>query len=346
MISYGNRVFVRAEINGVTVYEKRTNRYQFYKDVSIGQLRPYWTEAELWKYLESKKDTISMDIVFRAPFHINWLIEETCNLDCIYCFAHNKMKHRRAKDAIQRTAEYILSLGAMNVGLSGGEPTMNPYLADVIGSLAGNCSISLDTNGTLPCLSDMAGLLKRANVLVRITVDAVDTCTLQRVRPGKTDFDQRSIIQHNIQTMLSHDVPLMVHTVVTQYNADKLHLIAEELLRLGVRRWQMYGVDYSEKCKAIYHEIRLSYQELMEVYTDVKAAYGNQIEMSVYFDENSFSANSVLLVDCEGKFYLDSITDGIHYIGADPTTPTLEEICAALDVPLHCKGYLWTPDSQ
>lgn len=344
MISYDNRVFVRSEKNGVTVYEKRTNLYRFYKDISIDQLQIYRTEAELLKYLESQKGAISQDIAFGAPFHINWLIEETCNLDCIYCFAYDKMKHHHARDAIQRTAEHILSLGILNVGLSGGEPTMNPYLADAIGFLEGKCSINLDTNGTLLCLSDMVSLLKRSNTLVRITVDATDADTLQRMRPGKTDFDQLSAIRNNIRTMLDNGVPLMVHTVVTRYNADRLRLIADELLRLGVRRWHMYGVNYAEKCKSIYNDIRLSHKELMKVYMDVKTAYGNQIEMSVYFDENSFSANSVLLVDCEGKFYLDSITDGIHYIGADSTAPTLEEIRTALDIPLHCKGYLWTPN--
>ena len=343
MVSYDNRVFVRSEKNGVTVYEKKSNLYRFYKGISISQLQPCRTEAELLEYLDARKEAISGEIAFSAPFHINWLIEETCNLDCIYCFAHDKMRHHHAGDAIRRTAEHILSLGILNVGLSGGEPTMNPYLADVIGLLEGKCSINLDTNGTLPCLSNMASLLKRANVLVRVTVDAVDRDTLQRLRPGKTNFDQLSAIRHNIRAMLDNGVPLMVHTVVTRYNIDSLHLIAEELLRLGVRRWHMYGVNYAEKCKNIYSDIRLSNEELMKVYMDVKSVYGTQIEMSVYFDENSFSANAVLLVNCEGEFYLDSITDGIRYIGADPTAPTLEEICTVLDIPLHCKGYLWTP---
>ena len=190
----------------------------------------------------------------------------------------------------------------------------------------------------------MSVLLKHANVLVRVTLDAVDDDTLRRLRPAKSAFIQLPAIRQNITAMLAHGVPLMVHTVVTQYNLNRLAGIAEELVRLGVQRWHLYGVNYSEKCKDIYDQIKVTQEELVKAYMAVKNAYGDKIEMSVYFDEGSYSANSVLLVDSDGRFYLDSIRNGIHYIGTDPTSPSAEEIRAAMDVPLHCKGYLWTPD--
>lgn len=344
MLSFGNELYVRSEPNGITVYEKKTNLYKFYKNISMECLQSFSTAAQVRAYLEPMQQRISRDIVFGAPFHVNWLIEETCNMDCIYCFAHDKMNRHRAKEAIRRTAEHILSLGILNVGLSGGEPTMNPYLAEVLKILDGRCSINLDTNGTLPCLRDMSVLLKHANVLVRVTLDAVDDDTLRRLRPAKSAFIQLPAIRQNITAMLAHGVPLMVHTVVTQYNLNRLAGIAEELVRLGVQRWHLYGVNYSEKCKDIYDQIKVTQEELVKAYMAVKNAYGDKIEMSVYFDEGSYSANSVLLVDSDGRFYLDSIRNGIHYIGTDPTSPSAEEICAAMDIPLHCKGYLWTPD--
>ena len=136
----------------------------------------------------------------------------------------------------------------------------------------------------------------------------------------------------------------MIHTVITQINKNYLKDIAEVLVDLGVNRWHIYGVNYSEKCKKFYDKIKLTNEELNSIYLDIKKQYGDKINMSVYFDEGNYSANSVLLINSEGKFYLDSITNGIHYIGNNSKLPTLDEINKELNTELHCKGYLWTPD--
>lgn len=189
----------------------------------------------------------------------------------------------------------------------------------------------------------MAKLLKDANVLVRITIDSVDSEILEKVRPSKSEkLNQLEMIKSNIKKLQKENVPIMVHTVITQINKNYLKDIADVLVDLDVNRWHIYGVNYSEKCKAFYDKIKLTNEELNNIYLDIKKQYGNMINMSVYFDEGNYSANSVLLINSEGKFYLDSITNGIHYIGNNPKLPTLEEINEDLDTKLHCKGYLWT----
>lgn len=345
MIEIENKIYIRSEKNGITVYEKDTNLYKFYENISIDEIKNMKDLQEIQDYLDEHSSYISTNIDFSQPFRINWLIEERCNLDCIYCFADDKMENNETKENILETANHILNLGFMNVGLSGGEPTINPYLKDVIEIFKGKCSINIDTNGTIEQLGDMAQLLKEANVLVRITIDSVNTEVLDKVRPSKNKkLNQLEIIKSNIRKLQNENVPIMIHTVVTQINKNHLFDIAKELVDLGVKRWHMYGVNYAEKCKDFYEEIKLTNSELNDIYLDVKKEYGDKINMSIYFDEGNYSANSVLLINSEGKFYLDSITNGIHYIGQNPKFPTLDEINSELDTKLHCKGYLWTPD--
>lgn len=341
---YEGLLYVRDEKNGITVYEKQTNLYKFYEGITLDKLRLFKNADEVSSYLLMYGTSINRNIVFGSPFHVNWLIEETCNLDCIYCFAHDKMHYNRAKEQIKNTAECIIKLGILNVGISGGEPLLNPYITDVIEILSGKCSINIDTNGTISSLGEMVKLLKEARVLVRITLDAVEENIVAKLRPAKNEFEQLPIIFDNIKTMLNAGVLFMVHTVVTRYNVAHLVEIAKKLAKLGVKRWHMYGVNYSEKCKEIYDEIRLSKNELIVAYMNVKYLYGNVIEMSLYFDEESYSANSVLLIDSFGRFYLDSIRTGIHYICENPQAPSLNDIQEELDIQLHCKGYLWTQD--
>lgn len=345
MLEIENKIYIRPEINGITVYEKDTNLYKFYENVNFEEIEDIKGLAKVEEFLEKNKNHINTNIKFSHPFRINWLIEERCNLDCIYCFADDKMENNETRENILETANHILDLGFMNVGLSGGEPTINPYLKDVIDTFKGKCSINIDTNGTLEQLGDMAKLLKEANVLVRITIDSVNSEILEKVRPSKNKkMNQLELIKKNIKKLQKENVPIMIHTVITQINKNYLKDIAEVLVDLGVNRWHIYGVNYSEKCKKFYDKIKLTNEELNSIYLDIKKQYGDKINMSVYFDEGNYSANSVLLINSEGKFYLDSITNGIHYIGNNSKLPTLDEINKELNTELHCKGYLWTPD--
>lgn len=345
MLNIENKLYIRSEENGITVYEKDTNLYKFFENIKITDIDETKKFEEINKFLKSKKNHINSNIKYTKPFRINWLIEERCNLDCIYCFADDKMENNETRENILETANHILELGFMNIGISGGEPTINPYLKDVIETFKGKCSINIDTNGTLKQLGDMADLLREANVLVRITIDSANEEILNKVRPSKSKkLEQLEIIKYNIKKLQQENVPIMIHTVVTQINKNYLKDIAELLIKLKVKRWHVYGVNYSEKCKEFYDKIKLTNMELNEIYTNIKKEYGDKINMSVYFDEGNYSANSVLLINSEGKFYLDSIKNGINYIGKNPKNPTLQEINKQLDIPIHCKGYLWTPN--
>ena len=149
MLEIENKIYIRPEINGITVYEKDTNLYKFYENVNFEEIKEIKGLEKVEEFLEKNKHHINTNIKFSHPFRINWLIEERCNLDCIYCFADDKMENNETRENILETANHILDLGFMNVGLSGGEPTINPYLKDVIETFKGKCSINIDTNGTL-----------------------------------------------------------------------------------------------------------------------------------------------------------------------------------------------------
>ena len=136
----------------------------------------------------------------------------------------------------------------------------------------------------------------------------------------------------------------MVHTVVSQFNLNHLQAIAEKLIELGVKRWQLNGVNYSEKCKTFYDDIKISGVLLNDVYQRIKKRYENKLDITAFFDEGNYSADSIVLIDSKGRFYLDSIKYGIHFIGKEYNQPSLQEIREALDIQMHCSGYLWMPD--
>ena len=345
MINYKNKLIIRKEKNGIVVYEKETNLYKFYEGIDFSKID---VNKDVETFLLNNKNKINRNIDYQYPIRINWLIEEKCNLDCIYCFAHDKMNNKATDKKTQNTTNVIKRLNVLNVGLSGGEPTLNPYLPNIISELSKFCSVNLDTNGITPNLPKIAEPLKNGNVLVRLTIDSVDNDILMKLRPNKhkTYFDYMSILEKNIKILRKNNIKMMVHSVVTQINKNNLVEIGYKLIELGITRWHLYGVNYSEKCKDFYDKIKVTNEQLKECEAQLNKLFSDKINISFYFDEGNYSANSVIMVNCKGEFFLDTIFNGYKYIGKDPTNPSLDEINKNLDIKLHCYGYLWEDNSE
>lgn len=341
MIVINNTIYIRKEKNGITVYNSKDNLYKFYENIKYRDIVHIKKDEEKLKYLEKNEEKINKNIVYTFPFRINWLVCESCNLDCIYCFANDKMRKKENKMSILKTVEHILKLKTMVIGITGGEPTLNPYLYDIIDKLTGKCAICIDTNGTLPLSNKLIKKIKESNALVRITIDAFNEATLNKIRTAKNpNLNQLRNIQTNIEKLKSEDVCFMIHTVITKYNKDELDDVANNLIALGVKRWHLYGVNYCEKCKKYYDEIRVQKRELEKIYKYLTDKYGEQLNISLYYDEKKYNERAVILVNSDGKFFLDTIRSGMKFIGKNSKRPSKMEIEKFLDVKAHCNGYL------
>ncbi len=341
MINLENKVLIRAEKNGINVYRRMDDSYTFYEGLNKEDVLNK-TIAQVEEFLLENTNRISQNIKYQYPFKVNWLIDERCNLDCIYCFADDKMKCGFCRQDILNTANHITSLNIMTVGLSGGEPTLNPFLKEAILSLKDKCFINLDTNGVSDKIGEIVQILKEAHVLVRITIDSIDPKILRMIRPFKNNGvnNMYQLIENNIKILKENAIEVMVHTVITQFNKDDLVSIGNKLIELGITTWQLYGVNYSQKCAKIYDSIKVGSKEIKEIYDKLKMEFNDKLNISVYYNEENFSSNAVLLIDSSGKFFVDSIFSGITYIGSNARKPSAKEISNVLNTNLHCKGYL------
>ncbi|MBR4581820.1 MAG: radical SAM protein [Lachnospiraceae bacterium] len=342
---YG-RYFIREERNGITVYNKLTHIYWFYEGLSIHDLEKNHADegaGKLEDYLESQSDRRTKHIESDYPFYIGWQLSGTCNLDCIYCFAENKI-HNRDTDDIMDVANTILGFRPISVGLSGGEPTLNPRLGDIMRLFHGKTNCVLNTNGTTAQLEKLLPIMKETNCFVRMTIDTFDNDLLNTLRPPvrmpEGGFDQISKFKHNIRLMQEAGINFMIHTVITSKNLPMTEQTAEELIKLGVKRWHMYSVDYSEKCKDIYDSIKVTHEQMRENHANLTRKYGDKLEITSTLDDLDFRERAVLLVDSTGRFLVDTIKHGNVYIGRDPKHPTYEELMQEMNYELHKSCYL------
>ena len=340
MYNIDKELFIREELNGITIYDIIKNVYKFYEGV---ELKDYFSKygklerKKFDKFLLENKNAVSTNIKVKYPFRINWLVSDVCNLDCIYCCANNKMNPTKLNSEIlKETAKHMLSLSPLTVGLTGGEPTLCPEIGSIIDILDGQCAIVIDTNGTTPNLEQYIEKFKRSNTTVRITIDSMDNDISNKVRPY--DENQINRIKRNIELLKQNNVRVSVHTVVTKINYDSIIEIGRYLRNYKIEKWQLYPVNYSEKCKDYFDKIKVSDKELEDLENILKNELENEILIRVYRNQADFRANGVIFANSIGEFYTDTIFNGVDMIGKEPT---LQKLMEHTNIDNHIKDYLF-----
>lgn len=343
MINIDDRFYIRKEENGITLFDLFNDIYVFFEGVNYNELLKLSNKEKL-AFLKENKNKISKNIILTHPFRINWLVEEKCNLNCIYCYADDKMFLRESKENILKVINAIKELDVINVGLTGGECTINPYLGIIIDELGKHNVIIVDTNGTLKNLTKIIPNLKKVNSLVRISIDSMNENTNKIIRPSKNKkINTLEIIKNNINALIANGINILVHTVVTNYNLSELDLIAEYLISKGIKRWHLYDVTYCEKNKNIYDQIHIDNEKLKEKYSSLLMSYSEKLNITLEcYDKNSEQC-TVPMIDSKGNFFLDTIYNGIKYVGQNPKEPTIDEYMRELNCEGHVKEYLFLP---
>ena len=340
MYNIDKELFIREELNGITGYDIVKNIYKFYEGV---ELKEYFSKNKkleknkFEKFLEENKNAISSNVKVKYPFRINWLVSDVCNLDCIYCCANNKMNPAKLNgELLKETAKHMLKLSPLTVGLTGGEPTLCPEIGSIIDILDGKCAIVIDTNGTTSNLEKYIDKIKNSNTTVRITIDSMDNDISNKVRPY--DENQINKIKRNIELLKQNNVRVSVHTVVTKINYDSIIEIGRYLRKYKIEKWQLYPVNYSERCKDFFDEIKVSDEELEKLEKELNKELENEMLIRVYRNQVDFRAKGVIFANSIGEFYTDTIFNGVDMIGEQPT---LQKLIEHTNVENHIKDYLF-----
>lgn len=107
------------------------------------------------------------------------MIENACNLNCIYWFAEHKNLNNSVTD-YETTVNHILSLNPITVILTGGEPTLNRNIKDMLKYIGNNVITIVDSNGTYMSFEELIPYLK--NSVVRFSIDSLETKVIEQVR--------------------------------------------------------------------------------------------------------------------------------------------------------------------
>ena len=179
---------------------------------------------------------------------INYLrisVTDRCNLRCMYCSGAG-LDHLRHDDVlsyeeIAEIASVAADLGVTRIRLTGGEPLVRPYLANLIGLLTaipGIEDISLTTNGTL--LKEQAAELKKAGLRrINVSLDSLRPDRFEFITGGRK-FDQ--VIEGLEEARLVGLSPIKINVVVMPgLNDDEIGAFAAKAAHDD---WHVRFIEY------------------------------------------------------------------------------------------------------
>ena len=215
------------------------DRYKY----SIGLIW-YCSLEESYKYSPVYQESSKSISALKYPLVINWLLTGRCTHKCKYCYAFDLREVPEIIDS-EKSADSIidriLSYHPIAVVLSGGEPILCKYLSYIVDKLYQKTGVILDTNGHL-LNSELALQLKSRNVVVRISIDTFIPKNERIVRSmGSETLDNEELCKtmSALNACLEIDIPVVVHTVVTDKNINDLDSMGEKLYSLNVHVWKL-----------------------------------------------------------------------------------------------------------
>lgn len=188
-----------------------------------------------------------MSIAIEIP-SVNYHLWRPCNMRCGFCFASFRdissdtlpKGHLGREDSLA-VVESLARAGFQKINFAGGEPTLCPWLPDLIARAREmGLTTSVVTNGSRLTKEWLNGVRGRLD-WVALSIDSVDPGTLSRT--GRTTRSG-AMSGHGylcaIDLLRRHDVRVKINTVVTRFNlwGD----LTDFILEARPERWKLLQV--------------------------------------------------------------------------------------------------------
>lgn len=131
----------------------------------------------------------------QGPSHAQIGITNACPQHCSYCYNRDRTGEPMSTSTILRTIGELQRMGVVWLGLTGGEPLLNPDIVQIVGKAAEKSAVKLFTTGC-GLTASLASELKQAGLFsVSVSLDDLDPETHDRGRgcPGAYSEALRAI---------------------------------------------------------------------------------------------------------------------------------------------------------
>lgn len=182
----------------------------------------------------------------RAPRPFNLIAELTyrCPLRCAYC--SNPVNYAEVREALDAEAWSLVfrdaaALGALHVGLTGGEPTLHPELLDiVVGAAQAALYPHLVTAGTTLDRDGLGTLRKAGLRSVQLSIQDSRAQGSDAVA-GVASFDRKIAFAADVRAL---DLPLILNVPLHRGNLERIDELVALAVQLGAHRLELANTQY------------------------------------------------------------------------------------------------------
>jgi radical S-adenosyl methionine domain-containing protein 2 len=239
----------------------------------------------------------------RLPEYVDFRPLGRCNLSCPFCFGPRHEVASMPEEVAMRVVDTVRAAGVRGVVISGGEPTLLPYLPELVTALSRPLPsgepgprVVLSTNGLAP-LRAMERILSHLS-WIALPIESADAGEHKTLRTGVAPHRAR-VLRLLREVRKNHPrVNVKLGTVVTRLNMDGaprvLDLVTDDHCLPDVWKiYQMSETNYGEDNKEL---LSIGDEEFERVVRRCeKAAADRGVRLRVY--RNSSRAGSYLFID-------------------------------------------------
>lgn len=257
-----------------------------------------------------------MTVAFQIP-SVNYHLWKPCNMRCGFCFATFQdidtdilpKGHLEREDSIS-IVDALAGAGFRKINFAGGEPTLCPWLPDLIVRAKGlGLTTSIVTNGTR-ISEEWMGSVSGSLDWAALSVDSVDPDTM--VRTGRTTRSgpmSRCDYMRVIGILKEHNVRVKINTVVSRATLDEE--LTDFIIEAGPERWKLLQVLPVNGQNDTTVDGHLISAEEFDCYIQVNRkveAHG----ITVVPENNDLMTGSYVMVDPAGRFF-DNVASAHGY---------------------------------
>ena len=176
-------------------------------------------------------------------------LTNTCNFSCAWCYAGCQNKSRTPKimsrDMAFEIADRLIGWGIKQITLSGGEPTIVPYLLDLIKHSSSNGVITNIISNTYLIDEDFARRLRESGLYqIETNLDSIRPDIHDEVR-GVAGAHAQAM--NAIKILSSTGIKVVAQMVVTKDNQDEVSSVFKLARELGASRFRVSNpIGYPE----------------------------------------------------------------------------------------------------
>jgi PqqA peptide cyclase len=249
-----------------------------------------------------------------APRPNSLLCELTyrCNLQCPYCYNPLDLQsyhEELSAETWRRVLEEAAAMGVVQVGFSGGEPTLRPELPDLVGAASrAGLYTNLITQGTFLDDDKLDALLAAGLDHVQISIQAPAEALADQIAGAHVHAKKEEAIARVRQ----REVALTLNCVLHRANHDEIAEVIAFAERHGITKLelanvQFYGWAYRNRAGLL--PTRRQVEHALEVVSEARARLAGRMQI-VYVLPDYFGGRPKPCMNGWGQAFLTVTPDG------------------------------------